>query len=151
MGSSSGGGGIQVEINTNPFDPNPESAHRGRTKIVDSNSWSDFGEGVSNFVDEAAEWIANPNKKQEKEKNKQKKTQAEAHNEAVWARTIANMRAYQEYQRQLQIRQALIDRQRQQLVSSGQVNPLFTPGSLSGKRKAKAPFSTPPITGVRLG
>jgi hypothetical protein len=54
-------------------------------------------------------------------------------------------------ERALNQRKTLIDRQRQQLVTSGQVNPLFTPASLGGKRRGKAPFSTPPITGERLG
>ena len=65
-------------------------------------------------------------------------------------RLISEYKAQIEAQ-QLAQRRALVDRQRQQLVTSAQVNPLYTPASLGGGRKRKAPFSTPPITGERLG
>jgi hypothetical protein len=124
-GSGGGAGGIQIEINTNPFDPNPRSAHRGRAKIVDSNSW--FPKITDTILGSMAS------------------------KEIENAVTEENKRQQKEHQaQQLAQRKMLIDRKRLQELN-GQVNPLFAPVGLGSRSKGKAPFSTPPVTGVRLG
>jgi hypothetical protein len=62
---------------------------------------------------------------------------------------IEKSRVEEQQARELTNRRLLVDRQRQRLLTSAQVNPLFAPGSFGAPRKA--PFSTPPITGERLG